>query len=146
MRIKCLHGFFIFDEFKTGQASKFMSQTGLKLVPWRGAYTFETIEPAPNFSIKGKDLFGNTATKNYAGEPWEIFEQNNLVYNFNTDAVVLISSITQKIDLKLAGDHYISPGLILPGSITSNGDRIKSYTGQLSSFKPTWSYSEVTFA
>ena len=145
MRIKCRHGFFIFDEFKTGELAKFQSLTGLALVPWRDTYTFETIQPAPDFSIKGKTYLGATATKNYAGEPWEIFEQNGLVYNFSTDLVVPITSITLRADLKLAGYRYIANGLLLPGSLTSDGQRIKSYTAMRSGLTPRWSYSEVTF-
>lgn len=145
MKVKCLHGFFIFEETKVGQVSDFMSLTGLKLVPWRDNFTFEKIELAPEYSIQGKAFLGFTALKTYEGEPWEVFEQNGVVYNFNTGLVVPIASVVQTIKVSMAGNRFVSPGLIIPGSLTSEGKKVKSYSGWFSRDTLRWLYSEVSY-
>jgi len=67
LKIDCLHGFFIFREVEVGQVSDFMSLTGLSLVKWRDAYTFEAIKDAPDFSIIGKTVLGVPATETFEG-------------------------------------------------------------------------------
>lgn len=130
---------------KVGQISDFMSLNGLTLVPWRDAYTFEQLENAPDFSIAGKALLPNfIATETYEGEPWEVFEANDCVYNFNTGLLVSIDSITQTSKLTLAGNRYISPGLLLPGTVLENG-KVKSYSGWFSWEALRWRYSEVSY-
>lgn len=145
MRVKCLHGFFIFQETKVGQVSDFMSLTGLSLVPWRDAYTFEDLEDAPDFSLKGKTMLGVSANENFEGEPWEIFEANELVYDFSKGLIVPISSITQTTTIQAAGNRFISPGLILPGSLTDEGDRVRDYSAWFSRDTLRWLYSEVGY-
>lgn len=145
MRVKCLHGFFIFQETRVGQVSDFMSLTDLSLVPWRDAYTFEDLADAPDFSIAGKTILGTPATKTIEGEPWEVFEGNEIVYNFNTGLVVPIAAITQQAVLQLAGNRFVSSGLILPGSLTAEGDRVKDYSAWFSRDTLRWLYSEVTY-
>jgi len=145
MRLNCLHGFFIFQETKVGQVSDFMSLTGLSLVPWRDAYTFEALVDAPNFSLAGKTMLEHPATKTFAGEPWEVFEANEVVYNFDTGLVVPIASITQRVVIQLAGNRFISNGLILPGSLTDDGDRVKDYSAWFSRDTLRWLYSGVSY-
>lgn len=122
-----------------------MSLTDLSLVPWRDAYTFEDLGDAPDFSIAGKAILGTPATKTIEGEPWEVFEGNGIVYNFNTGLVVPIASITQQAVLQLAGNRFVSSGLVLPGSLTAEGDRVKDYSAWFSRDTLRWLYSEVTY-
>lgn len=145
MKLKCLHGFFIFEETKVGQVSDFMSLTGLTLVPWRNAFTFEDIVDAPDYSIVGQDLLGAPATVTYEGEPWEVFEENGLVYNFNTGLMVPIVSVTQTTTLYTSGNRFVSPGLILPGSRVQNTGQIRDYSAFYSRDTQRWLYSEVTY-
>lgn len=145
MRVKCLHGFFIFEETKVGQVSDFMSLTGLSLVPWRNAYTFEDLQDAPDISLAGAQVLDAVATANFAGEPWEIFEVNELVYDFTRRLVVPIATITQSVVIQLAGNRYLSNGLILPGSLTDDGDRVKDYSAWFSRDTLRWLYSEVEY-
>lgn len=145
MRVKCIHGFFIFQETKVGQVSDFMSLTGLSLVPWRDAYTFEDLEEVPDFSLSGKTFLGLSATKNFEGEPWDLFEANGFVYDFGSGSLKQISAITQVTSIQLAGNRYISPGLILPGSLTAEGKRVKDYSAWFSRDTLRWLYSEVTY-
>lgn len=145
LRAKCLHGFFIFQETKVGQVSDFMSLTGLSLVPWRDAYTFEDLAEAPDFSLAGKALLGVAATKTFEGEPWEVFEANGFAYNFDTGLVVPIQSVTQQVVIQLAGNRFISNGLILPGSLTAEGERVKDYSAWFSRDTLRWLYSEVEY-
>lgn len=145
MKVKCLHGFFIFEETKVGQVSDFMSLTGLSLVPWRNAYTFEDLADAPDFSLAGKTMLGVAALATFAGEPWEVFEANGFAYNFDTGLVVPIASVVQEVSIQLAGNRYISNGLILPGSLTAEGDRVKDYSAWFSRDTLRWLYSEVGY-
>lgn len=145
MKIKCLHGFFIFEETKVGQVADFVARFGFDIVPYSGRYTFATLEDAPRYSLKGKTLLGNVALENFEGEPWHVFEQNKLVYDFSKDLVVPIASIIQKTSIDQAGNRLISPGLILPGSTTDSGDRVKDYSAWFSRDTLRFLYSEVTY-
>jgi len=142
MKLKCQHGFFIFEETRIGEISDFMSLTGLSVVPWRDRFTFATLAAMPAYTLEGKAFLGFTATKTYEGEPGVLFEQNGVVYDFTKDLVVPISSITQRTKIILAGNRFTSPGLILPGSLTDGG-RVKDYSAWLS--RDRWLYSEVTY-
>lgn len=144
MRIKCIHGYFIFQELRIGQVSDFMARFGLDLVPVGDYYTFADLEETPRHSLKGKELLGNVAIKNYEGEPWEILEQNGLVYDFDKGLVVPISSISVRTKVEQAGNRFVSPGLILPGSITDGG-RVKDYSAWYSRDTLRFLYSEVAY-
>ena len=146
MRVKCRHGFFIFEETRVGQVSDFMSLTGLKLVPWRDEYTFETLADAPEYSLTGKDLLGIPAVATFEGQPWEVFEANGFVYDFVQDLVVPIASIIQTTRVQRAGNRFISPGLILPGSLTDEG-RVKDYAAWFSRDRSplSWIFTEVGY-
>lgn len=125
--------------------SDFMSRTGLELSVRDGYYTFSDIQAAPLYSIKGASLMDVTATKTWEGSPWEVFEANGFVYNFNTGLVVPITSITQVVKVQLAGNRYISEGLILPGSVTADGERVKDYSAWFSRKTLRWLYTEVGY-
>lgn len=122
-----------------------MSLTGLSLVPWRDAYTFEDLVDAPDFSLAGMDLLGTPATKTFEGEPWEVFEANGFVYDFSTGLIVPIATVAQSTSIQLAGNRYVANGLILPGSVTDDGDRVKDYSAWFSRDTLRWLYSEVSF-
>lgn len=145
MKINCNHGFFILDEDKFGDASRFQSRFGLELSRWRDKFTFTELAEAPEHCIGGQPYLTATPENSFAGEPWEIFEANGLIYNFLTKTVVLKSSITQLCEVSQAGFYYISSGLILPGSLTKGGDRINSYAAHFSFDTLRFRYSEVTY-
>ena len=145
MRIQCKHGFFIFRESKVGEISDFMSLTGLSLAPREDYYTFETLQNAPDYSLIGKPLVGGAvAIKTFQGAPWEVFEANGLVYDFTLDLVVPIATIIAKTKVKLAGNYFVSPGLILPGSLTDEG-RVKDYAAWYLNTRASWLYSGVEY-
>lgn len=130
---------------RPGQVSDFMRLTGLSLVRFRDSYTFEAIAEAPDYSIAGKQILGNVALETFEGEPWEVFEANGLIYNFNTGLVVPIQSIVQQVSIRLAGNRYVSDGFILPGSLTAEGDRVTDYLAWFSRDTLRWTYSEVDY-
>lgn len=145
MKVKCLHGFFIFEETQAGQVSDYLSLTGFPLVPWRSCFTFDTLATLKDYALQGV-LYGDLpAVKTYEGEPWEIFEANNFVFNFALGLIVPIATITLSVKIELAGNYYISSGLILPGSVVSNGKRVKNYSGFYSRDTQRWVYSEVDY-
>jgi len=143
MKIDCINGFFIFTELRVGQVSDFMKYSGLTLVKWRDSYTFSGLEIAPEYSIAGTPLLNLVASKTYQGEPWELFKENAVVFNFLTGLLVPIVSVTQSVKLSMAGNKYISNGLIVPGSILPDGKKIKSYAGYFSRDTLNFNYSEV---
>lgn len=145
MRIQCKHGYFIFRESKVGEISDFMSLTGLALAPKDDFYTFETLIDAPNYSLVGKPILGLTpAIKTFEGEPWEVFKENQIVYDFTKDLVVPLLSINSTTRVKLAGNYLVSPGLILPGSLTDEG-RVKDYAAWFLNSRASWLYSGVEY-
>lgn len=145
MRLRCIHGYFIFEGVSLSQISEFMSYTGLSLILKDNFYTFESLEDAPTYSLAGKTLLDLPAIKTFEGRPWEVFEANKFVYDFNQDLVLPIDSVTQITAIEDAGDRFVSDGLILPGSLTTAGDRIKGYEGWWSRDRLSWLYSEIDY-
>lgn len=145
MRIKCLHGYFLFEETRLGQISDFMRRFGFSLVQVGPFYTFETLADAPRYSLKGKPLMGVPATKNFEGEPWEVFAENAVVYDFSKDLVLPIGLVVQPTTVLQAGNRFVSPGLILPGSTTEGGKRVKDYAAWYSRDTLRFLYSEVGY-
>lgn len=145
MKIKCLHGFFMFEETRVGQVFDFMSYTGFRLVPRESYFTFETLQEAPKYSLNKKPVLGVPAIKTFEGEPWEVFEANGLVYDFTLDLVRKIETVTLQTQIQTAGNRFISPGLILPGSINQNGQRVRDFSGYFSRDTLKWLYTEVSY-
>jgi hypothetical protein len=146
MRVRCDHGFYRFWETGVGEISDLMRRTGFSFVAEKDYFTFETLEAAPKFSLVGLDLIGIPATKTFEGEAWDVFKENEFVYDFTKDLVVPISTITAKTELYQAGNRYITidGGLILAGSITKNG-KVQNFSASYSSDRLTWLYSEVSY-
>lgn len=145
MKVKCIHGYFIFDEILVGEISDFSSRYGLTIVPSYDHFTFEFLEDAPKYSIEGGEYLGATAIATFEGEPWEVMRANGLVYDFTSGAVVPISTITQRASVNAAGRYYISNGLIIPGSLTDEGERVTDYSAHYSNAQLNFRYSEVTY-
>lgn len=145
MKVKCQHGYFTFSEIKVSQVYDFCFLTGAVLVPKYFGYTFEDLKDAPNYSIAGAPLLNLVATQTFAGEPWEVFEANGVVYNFVTGLLVPLVSITEVISIDDAGNRAISSGLIIPGSLTALGQRVKNYSAWFSRDTARWLYSEVEY-
>jgi hypothetical protein len=145
LKIKCLHGFFIFEESRAGEISDFIQLVQFDLVPWENHFTFADLVAAPEYSLVGKSYLGTPAVATYAGRPWEVMEANGFVYNFNSGLLVPIDSITSLVTISQAGNHFVSPGLIMPGSITDDGSRVKDYAAWFSVENFRFKYSEVTF-
>lgn len=143
MKIKCLHGFFKFEETRLGELSKFVSRFGLELERCQDFFTFKPLAEAPDFSIKGLPYLGADTIATYEGNPWEIMRENELVYHFGKGKVVDISTITIRTPLANAGNYFISNGLILPGSLTEDGDRVTDYAAWFSMDTLEFKYSEV---
>lgn len=145
MRISCLHGYFIFQEVRLAQVSDFMSRFGVEIEAIGPYYTFSDLVDAPRYSLKNKDLMGQVAKENFEGEPWEVFAKNGLVYDFDKGLVVPITSVVQQTTIEQAGNRFISPGLILPGSTTVGGKRVRDYSAWYSRDTLKFSYSEVAY-
>lgn len=145
MRLKVLHGYFIFEETKVGQISDFMSYSGFPLVFRDTYYTFDFIKDAPDYSLPGLAMLGIPAVKTFEGTPWAVFEANGFVYDFQKNLVVPITSITQVVKIEQAGELLVAPGLILPGSLTTKGKRVTGYDAWFSRDRLSWLYSAVDY-
>jgi len=143
MKINCLHGYFIFHEERIGEISEFMSLFGLPIVFKDDHFTFEFLADAPEVSIKTAPYLNATATKTFAGRPWEVMRENALVYNFDQGLLVPIAAITTKVSIKSAGKYFVSPGLIMPGSLMDGGSRVREYAAWFSTDSMRFRYSEV---
>jgi hypothetical protein len=145
MRIKCLDGFFVLDELEPGSISRFQSRFGLELVAFREKFTFKQLENPPDYAIKGQPYIGATATKTFSGEPWEIFKANSLVFDFTDGVVKPKASVNSLFQIEQAGHYWISSGLILPGSLTTSGKKINSYSCHFFFDSMRFRYSEVAY-
>jgi hypothetical protein len=145
MKIRCLHGYFIFEELKPGQLSDFMSLFGFDLVAQDDHFTFAALAGAPRYSILGGTYLGAPAIKTFEGHPWQIMRENQIVYNFNLGLVLPIVSTTQVIKLNQGSNYFLSSGLIQPGSVTEDGSRVKDYAAFYLFDKIKFKYSEVSF-
>lgn len=128
MRIKCLHGYFKFQELNPSELSRFIKLTRLTLAPKDDYFTFPLLKNAPNYSLEGGTYLGATATKTFEGTPWEVMRENGLVYDFVKNKVVAINTVISPILLKQSTNYFLSNGMILPGSLTDRGDRVKDYS------------------
>jgi hypothetical protein len=107
-------------------------------------FTFDFLKTAKRYSILGADYLGLPAVDTYAGEPWEVMRANSFVYNINTDEVVAISSITQRVEVARSENYFVSSGLILPGALTDDGSRVKDYSAWYLFDRQIFRYSEVS--
>ena len=140
-----MHGFFIFEDFKTSQISDYMALTGFSIVKKNDYYTFEKLQNAPDYSIIGKPILGAVATKTFEGYPWDVFEKNGLVYDFSTNLVKPILTVVSKTNINVGNGYFVAKGLILPGAINQNGQRVKSFSAFYSRDRQTWLYTEVDY-
>lgn len=145
MRVKCLHGYFLFDEEYSGEISDFMSFAKIQLVPCETFFTFPDLKDAPKYSLQGKPLIGLNAIVSSEGEPWEVFEYNGFVYDFSIGSMRPILSVANVAKINGAGNRYVANGLIPAGSLNQNGQRVKNYSAWYSRATGAWLYSEVTY-
>lgn len=145
MQVKCQHGFFKFFEQRVGEIAKFSSLTEFELVPENDYFTFDFISDAPKYALIGGEYLGAQVTKTFEGEPWEIFEENKLVFDFSQDLVLPILSVVKSVELFASDNYYISNGLILPGSVTDDGQRVTDYSAYFYFDSMKFKYTEVQF-
>ncbi len=144
IKIKCLHGYFIFEELESGHLSKFASLFGLAISMSGNHYTFDFLVDAPKYSILGKPYLGVPATATYEGEPWEVMKENNLIFDFTKGLVVPLLSVIRLAQVSQSNNYYVSPGLILPGSIKEDGSRVRNYSAWYSFQAMKFKYAEVS--
>ncbi len=142
-----MHGYFEFEEQRAGEVSDFSSLFGLEMARREDHFTFAALQYFPDYTLAGK-VFSATlatiATQTFAGYPRDVLWFNSMVYNFNTGMIVPIASIVNTVSLDIAGNYFLSPGLILPGSLTAEGTRVTDYSAWFSTDTMKFKYSEVT--
>lgn len=122
-----------------------MALFGFDIVRTDRFFTFAALEDAPTHTFAGSTYLGAAATINYEGEPWEIMRENELVYDFANDEVVAIDSLTQKVTISQSSEYYFSNGLLMPGSMNSEGERVSDYSGWYNFQIGQFSYSEISY-
>lgn len=94
MRVKCLHGFYIFTPETVTDRAFFGAETGHKLVKSVYGWTFTGLAALLTFALKGQPYGGQTATVNYCGYPWDIMQANGWVYDIQKGALLRLSEIS----------------------------------------------------
>ena len=135
----------MFIEDTQGEISDFSALYGFDLVPQSYYYTFASLRDAPKYSLLGGTYLGAPATKTFEGEPWEVMEANGLVYDFVQDELVPIALVTDIINLQFTTTAILTTGMILPGSLTDDGSRVKDYSAFYLFSKIKFKYSEVEY-
>lgn len=86
-------------------------------------YTFPALAGLPDYSIEGQ-LFGGVKAKiNYASTPWEVFKQNGLNYNLDTDTIE--SSDAQVNIVGESADNYNWVVTGIPPAFAQLSDKTK---------------------
>lgn len=144
MRIRCVHGYFKFEEDFSGEIARFVNMYDMEIVSTEeGYYTFPFLLDAEMYALAGKPYLGVVATKTYEGNPWEIMRENNLVYDPSRDIVVPIETITDSLVIEETDTYYISRGLIIPGSLSKLGERVTHFSGRYIWDSNSFRYSEI---
>ncbi len=147
MKVRCVHGYFFFEEPRAGDISAFCSTYGFDLVPVDWYYTFEKLAEAPDFSFKNLKYIDDTAiaTETFAGKPWDVMRKNRLIYDFTDDTVKLIDTVIVSLAIDNAASYFYSTGLILPGSMDSLGQRVTDFSGHFPSDAVKFRYTEIGY-
>jgi hypothetical protein len=145
LKIDCLHGYYKFYEEAAGEISRFMALYGFSLVKSGDHFTFETLFEAPEYSLEGGSYLGATADVTHEGHPHEVMKANELIYDFNSDSIKDINTITQKIAVSQGQRYYLSDGLIIAGSLTDEGLRVMDYAAFFDFGTLKFKYSEITW-
>jgi hypothetical protein len=146
VKITCLNGYFIFRETAVGGIAKFNSNFGQDLAAKDDYYTFSGIVGTPDYSLIGSPFLDLVGVVAYEGKPWELFEQNQFVYDFTVKALVPMASITRQVDFLRQPSYWLSNALVQPGSITSDWRQITGYQCTLDFRFKTFNYSEFFYA
>ena len=146
MRVKCSHGYFVLSETAVGQAVDFGTLYSQSVVPRSNGdqFTFEPLSALPDHVLFGAPYLNQVATKTYAGKPWEIMRANGWVYDLVNGILVPVTSVTTETPVYSAGNRFVAPGLIQPGSKVGS-QRILGYTAWFSRQRRSWLYSEVDY-
>lgn len=145
MKITCLSGYYVFEESMPGEISDFINYTRLDLVRRENYFTFKNLLDAPEFSISSMPLLNLIANITCEGKPWDVFKANGFSYDFTTGKIVNSNLVIKKFTIKGSGNMMVSPGLILPGSINQDGQKIESYVCWYDRSGGSWYYTEVTY-
>lgn len=145
MRVNCIHGYFIFEESVAGQISHFCSFFGLEIERSGEHFTFSDLVDAPDYSLPGGTFLGCPTTKSFEGRPWEVMRENRLVYDFTRGLVVPISLIAKTVQISAAGNFSVTSGMILPGSLTEEGQRVTDYAAVFLRDRENFKYSEISY-
>jgi hypothetical protein len=145
VRVDCLHGYFIFNEDKVGELSRFLSIYDFEIERKDDYFTFSSLIDAPKYSIEGANYLGAPCIKTFEGHPWEIMRANKLVYDFAKDLVVPIATITTRPSIFQAANYFFSSGLIMPGSVKDDGTRVTEYASRYLFDSVKFKYSDVIY-
>ncbi len=145
LKINCVHGFITIEEMNPGEVSRFMNIfEGFEIVPLSGGlFTLADLLDVPDYSIKGADLLTLKASVTIAAEPGEVMRANEIVYDFNAGTFKKITAIKATAEIIEAQDYYLSPGLILPGSLTDEGSRVTDYAARYLFSEAQFKYSSI---
>ncbi len=146
MKLTCIHGYFIAREDVPGEIARFNSLFSQDFVSKDDYYTFELLADAPDFSIVGLAYLNLVGLVNYAAKPFEVMEQNGFIYDFSNKVLKPIEAIAIQITPIRLNEAYSTRGLIQPGSLTKDWERVKGYNCDINMTNLTFIYSGIIYA
>lgn len=145
MRVTCLNGYFMFREDQPGEVARFNSTYSQDLERKDDYYTFALLATAPDYSIALAPYLNLIATETYEGHPHEVFRENGFVYDSGIGFIRLAASISTLFEPVQLYDKIIANGLIQPGSVTKNWQKVTGYQGFIDTNQYKFYYSEIFY-
>jgi hypothetical protein len=130
MRVLCRHGHYALYPRRASDAARYCQFFDTELERVEDFYTFPELVAAEHFSIAGREYLGLQATVTFEGRPWDVMRENGFVFDVSNRKLVLLGSVSLRVELPLSNHFYIAPPLVQPGSRDRSGRRILSYDGE----------------
>lgn len=130
MKVLCRHGHYAFYPKNDREVFDFSQYFQRKMIFVDDYYTFEKIGLLAQYGIKNQNYGGSILSTTASGHAWEVFKENSLVYNLNTDIVVPIASITSLANIKRVYASYQVDNIFLQAGSIYNGKRVIDFFGE----------------
>ncbi len=145
MRIQCLSGYFKFYPESESEIARFQKLFGA-LAREGEFYTFAALAGAPRYSLFAQPYMLLPAVATFEGDPSEVMDANEFVYNLTLGLVVpKLAILSTVLRLKESNYYYVGDGLIQPGSFDAFARRAMSYECWFDWSSQTFRYTLVNY-
>ena len=129
MKIICEFGFYKFFPESVTDLMLFKAATGKTLVKVEDFYTYSALAALGDYSIKGQDFGGVTAIVSFEGKPWEVFRQNALNYDVDSDKIEKAYSKSRIVNESMDGYFWSVTGIPRSHAQLADKTRITGFEG-----------------